>query len=195
MNVSLGYGGNDTGVSAASGGQVILTGGSVAVPGVGGGETGLRSTGSGSLITATGVDVNITGGGGDAGVYAANGAGVVMTDGSVSVVNGEGGLLQNGGTVTMTGTAVTASGNGSYGFLFNNGGSPSALQYSNGTITADNPSFSVQGSTVNVGLTNAVAITNDNTLLETMSSGSTTFNAQGSTLQGVITTTPAARAR
>ena len=188
VNVSLGYGGNDAGVSAASGGQVMLTGGSVTVPGVGGGEVGLRSTGSGSLITATGVDVSLTGGGGDAGVYASNGAGVVTTGGSVSVVNGAGGLLQNGGTVTMTGTGVTASGNGGYGFLFNNGGSPGALQYSNGTITASDASFSVQGSTANIGLTNAIAIVNNNTLLETDSSGSTVFNAQASTLQGVIST-------
>jgi hypothetical protein len=65
VNVSLGYGGDDSGVSAASGGQVTLNGGSVTVPGVGGSEVGLGATGSGSLITATGVVVSVTGGGGD----------------------------------------------------------------------------------------------------------------------------------
>ena len=140
------------------------------------------------MITATSVDVSVTGGGGDAGVKVTNGAGIVTTGGSVSVVNGAGGLLQNGGTVTMTGTGVTASGNGGCRLLFNNGGSPGALQYSNGTITASDASFSVQGSTANIGLTNAIAIVNNNTLLETDSSGSTVFNAQASTLQGVIST-------
>ena len=57
-----------SGVSAASGGQVTLTGGSVTVPGVGGGEVGLRATGAGSMITATDVAVRVTGSGGDAGV-------------------------------------------------------------------------------------------------------------------------------
>jgi hypothetical protein len=121
-------------------------------------------------------------------VKAANSASIAMTNGSVSVVNGPGGLLQNGGSVTMTGADVTASGNGGYGFLFNSGGAPNTLQYSNGTITASDASFSVQGSTADIGLTSATATANNNTLLETTSSGSTMFNAQGSTLQGVITT-------
>ena len=170
--ISLGAGGNDVGVNAGSGGQVTLTGGSVTVPGLGGAEAGLQATGSGSMITANDVDVSVTGGGGDAGVKATNGASIGMTDGSVSVVNGAGGLLQNGGNVTMTGADVTASGNGGFGFLFNSGGAPNTLQYSNGTIAASNASFSVQGSTADIGLTNATAIANNNTLLETTSSGS-----------------------
>jgi hypothetical protein len=129
-----------------------------------------------------------TGSGGDAGVRATTGGSIAMTGGSLSVVNGAGGLLQNGGGVTMAGTDVTASGNGGYGFLFNSGGVANTLQYTDGTITADAASFSVQGSTANISLTNATAIANNNTLLETTSSGSTAFNAQGSTLQGVITT-------
>jgi hypothetical protein len=182
-------GGNDAGASADSGGQVALTGGSVSVQGVGGGERGLRATGAGSLITANDVAINVTGGGGNAGVSATNGAGIVTTGGSVSVVNGAGGLLQNGGSVTMAGTNVTASGSGGFGFLFNNGGNASTLQYSNGTITASEASFSVQGSAANIGLVNTTATANNNTLLDTSSSGNTTFNAQGSTLQGVISTT------
>ena len=38
VTISLGSGGNDAGVSADSGGQVTMTGGSVTVPGVGGGK-------------------------------------------------------------------------------------------------------------------------------------------------------------
>ena len=62
------------------------------------------------------------------------------------------------------------------------------MQYSNGTIAASNASFSVQGSTADIGLTNATAIANNNTLLETNVHRRTMFNAQASTLQGVIST-------
>ncbi len=188
VTVSLGAGGNDVGVNAGSGGQVTLTGGSVTVPGFGGGETGLRATGAGSMITATDVPVSVTGGGGEAGVNAANGGSIGMTGGSVSVVNGAGGLLQNGGSVTMAGADVMASGNGGFGFLFNSGGGANSLNYTDGTITASSTSFSVQGSTADISLTNTTATANNNTLLETTSSGDTVFNAQASTLRGVITT-------
>jgi Autochaperone Domain Type 1 len=188
VQISLGYGGADAGVSADSGGQVTLTGATVTVPGVGGTEVGLRATGSGSMITATDVAVSVTGSGGDAGVYAANGGSIAATGGSVSVVNGAGGRLQNGGSVTMAGTDVTASSNGGFGFLFNGGGGADTLNYSNGRIAATNASFSVQGSAADISLTNTIATANNNTLLETTSSGGAVFNAQGSTLQGVIST-------
>ncbi|MFK4504082.1 outer membrane autotransporter protein [Bradyrhizobium japonicum] len=186
LSLSVGNGGGDVGVNAASGGQVTLTRGSVTVPGIGGGEIGLRATGANSLVTANDVVVSVTGGGGNAGVNATTGGTVTTSGGSVSVVNGAGGLLQNGGNVTMTGTDVTASGNGGFGFLFN--GSGNTLQYSNATIVASAASFSVQGGAANISLSNAVAVTNNNTLLETVSGASTTFNAQASTLRGVITT-------
>ncbi|WP_426612191.1 autotransporter outer membrane beta-barrel domain-containing protein [Bradyrhizobium sp. McL0616] len=188
VSILVGTGGGDVGANAASGGQVTLMGGSVSVLGGGGGETGLRATGAGSAVIASDVAVTVTGSGGDAGVGAANGGAVITTGGSVSVENGAGGLLQNGGTATMAGTNVTASGNGGYGFLFNNGGSANALLYSNATIVASAASFSVQGATANISLNNAVAIKNNNTLLEAVSGSATTFNAQGSTLGGVIST-------
>jgi hypothetical protein len=183
-----GGGGGDTGVRADTGGAVTLNGGSIAVLGNGGGETGLLAQSTGSTITATGTVVTVSGGGGDAGVSATNGGSITTTGGSVSVVNGEGGLLQNGGSLTMSGTDVTASGNGGTGFLFNNGGNPNTLQYSGGTITASGASFSVQGATANINLSSTTAIANNNTLLETTSGGATLFNAQGSTLRGVIST-------
>jgi outer membrane autotransporter protein len=187
VTILVGNGGNDVGASAASGGQVALAGGSVSVQG-GGGETGLRATGTGSTITATDVTVSVTGSGGDAGLNVASGGAVATTGGSVSVGNGAGGLLQNGGNITMAGTNVTASGSGGFGFLFNNGGAANTLQYSNGTVTASEASFSIQGATATIGLANTTTIANNNTLLETRSSGSTLFNAQGSTLRGVIAT-------
>lgn len=188
VNIMVGTGGNDVGANAETGGHVTLTGGSVSIRGVGGGEDGLRATGAGSLITASNVAINVTGSGGNAGAHAVNGAGIETTGGSVSVGNGAGGLLQNGGSVTMAATNVTASGNGGFGFLFNNGGNANTLGYSNGTITASSASFSVQGAAANIGLTNTTATSNNNTLLDT-NSGNTIFDAHGSTLRGVITTT------
>jgi outer membrane autotransporter protein len=156
----VGVGGGDVGVNADLGGKVTLTNSNVSDVGNGGGESGLKATNSGSIVTS---------------------------GGSVSVVNGVGGLLQNGGTITMDGTNVTASGNGGNGFVFNSGASPNTLQYSNGTIVASGASFLVQGgATANIGVAGATATVNDGTLLQT--SGTTTFNAQGSTLQGVILT-------
>src|ERR1700677_156324 len=90
--------------------------------------------------------------------------------------------------MTITGGDGTAAGNGGFGFLFNNGGAGKTLQYSNRTIAAHNASFFGQGSTADIGLTNAIATANNNTLLETNASGAAMFNAMGSTLQGVITT-------
>jgi hypothetical protein len=81
-----------------------------------------------------------------------------------------------------------ASSNGGFGFLFNGGGGADTLNYSNGRIAATNASFSVQGSAADISLTNTIATANNNTLLETTSSGGAVFNAQGSTLQGVIST-------
>ena len=180
-------GGNDVGANAASAGKVTLTGGTISVPGAGGGERGLRAVGAGSTVTASNVAVSVTGSGGNAGLNAVNSGAITTTGGSVSVVNGAGGLLQNGGSATMTGTNVAASGNGGIGFQFNNGGVPNTLQYSNGTISASDASFSVAGgTTANINLASTTAIANNNTLLTT--SGTTTFNAQASTLQGVIST-------
>jgi outer membrane autotransporter protein len=189
VNITSSSGGENA-FKAQNGGNVSLTNSTInnSVSSPGGGDTGLWATGSGSTITATNVNLSVGGNGGDFGVRADTNGSIVMTAGSVSVINGAGGLLQNGGTVTMTGTNVTASGNGGFGFLFNNGGNATTLNYSDGTIAASNASLSVQGSTANINLANATATANNNTLLATSSSGSATFNAQASILQGVITT-------
>jgi outer membrane autotransporter protein len=189
VNITSGSGGVNA-FKAQGGGNISLANSTInnSVSSTGGGDTGLWATGAGSAITATNVNLSVGGSGGDFGVRADTGASVVTSGGAVSVVNGSGGLLQNGGTATMTGTDVTASGNGGVGFLFNNGGSADTLNYSNGTITASDASFSVQGSVANISLSDATATANNNTLLTTSSSGNTTFDAQGSVLQGVITT-------
>lgn len=189
MNITSGSGGINA-FKAQNGGSIDLTNSTInnSVSSSGGGDSGLWATGAGSTITATNVNLSVGGSGGDFGVRADTNGSVAMTGGFVSVLNGAGGLLQNGGVVTMTGTDVTASGNGGIGFLFNNGGSASTLNYSNGTIEASAASFSVQGATANINLADAMATVNNNTLLATGSSGNTTFNAEASILRGVITT-------
>jgi outer membrane autotransporter protein len=214
LSVNMNGGGGNVAAKATGGGLITLNNGTtINFAAGGGGNTGLLATGAGSQIVTTGTNVNmIGGGGGDTGVNANSGGSVMLTNsnvsvvgngsgevglsansgsivtsgGSVSVVNGTGGQLQNGGSVTMVGTNVTASGNGGNGFVFSGSGT-NTLQYSNGTIAASGASFLVQGgATANIDLTAATATVNNGSLLQT--SGTTTFNAQGSTLQGVILT-------
>ncbi|CAN7585150.1 autotransporter outer membrane beta-barrel domain-containing protein [Bosea sp. LjRoot237] len=180
-------GGNDVGARAEAGGVIQLGGGSITINGAGGGEKGLRATDAGSVISTTNNTVSVTGGGGNAGVNAVNRGRIETTGGSVSVVNGAGGLLENSGIASMTGTNVTASGNGGFGFLLNNGGI-NLLRYGNGVIQASEASFSVQGATGDIILNGTTAVANNNTLLETNGGGSTLFTARGSTLRGVVTT-------
>jgi len=189
LSVTINNGnGNDVGAAASSGGQIQLGGGAVSITGSGGGERGFRSTDAGSLISATGTTVTVNGGGGSAGVHALNAGSIVTSGGFVSVVNGAGGFIESGGSVNMTGTNVTASANGGYGFQFGSGG-PNLLRYGNGTIASSLASFSVQGGNGDILLNGATAVTNNDTLLET-SGGSTIFIARGSTLRGVVTTPP-----
>jgi len=186
INFAAGGGGNTGLLATGAGSQIVTTGTNVNMIGGGGGDTGVNAN-SGGTVMLTNSNVSVVGNGsGEVGLYANSGS-IVTSGGSVSVVNGVGGLLQNGGSVTMVGTNVTASGNGGNGFVFNSGSGTNTLQYSNGTIAASGASFLVQGgATANIDLTAATATVNNGTLLQT--SGTTTFNAQGSTLQGVILT-------
>jgi outer membrane autotransporter protein len=216
LTVNLNGNGGDVGAKASGGGSILLNQGTtISFPPGGGGNIGLLATGANSQIVANGISDTMVGvgggdvgvnadlggkvtltnssvsdvgnGGGESGLKATNSGSIVTSGGSVSVVNGEGGLLQNGGTITMDGTNVTASGNGGNGFIFNSGANPNTLQYSSGTIVASGASFLVQGgATANIGLAGATATVNNGTLLQT--SGTTTFNTQGSTLQGMILT-------
>ena len=186
INFAAGGGGNTGLWATGPGSQIVTTGTNVNMIGGGGGDIGVRAD-TGTNVTLTNTNVSVVGNGsGEVGLYANSGS-IVTSGGSVSVVNGTGGQLQNGGSVTMVGTNVTASGNGGNGFVFNSGASPNTLQYSNGTIAASGASFLVQGgATANIDLAAATATVNNGTLLQT--SGTTTFDAQGSTLQGVILT-------
>jgi type V secretory pathway adhesin AidA len=215
LTVNMNGFGGDRGAIASGGGSIFLNQGTtISFPPGGGGDIGLLATGANSQIVANGISDRMVGvgsgdvgvnadmggkvtltnsvmsdlgnGGGEVGLKATNSSSIVTSGGSVSVVNGVGGLLQNG-SIAMDGTNVTASGNGGNGFQFNSGAGTNTLQYSNGTIAASGASFLVQGGAIaNIDLTAATATVNNGTLLQT--SGTTTFNAQGSTLQGVILT-------
>lgn len=53
----------------------------------------------------------------------------------------------------------------------------------------------MNGATADINLSNTIATANNNTLLETLSSGTTIFDAQASTLRGVITTDASSTSR
>ncbi|WFU69609.1 autotransporter outer membrane beta-barrel domain-containing protein [Bradyrhizobium sp. CB2312] len=213
--ISVSGTGGDAAVKALSASTISLTGGSITVTGLNaGGETGVLAQSFGSTITATNVPISVTGTGGDVGVSADSGghvkltrsdvsvvgtggesglratgsASIETTGGWVSVVNGAGGLLQNGGNVTMAGTNVTASGNGGFGFLFNNAGAANTLQYSNATIVASDASFSVQGATANIYLSNAIATVNNGQWLNVSGGSTSNVVLKASTVQGVALT-------
>jgi hypothetical protein len=185
INFAAGGGSNNGLLATGAGSQIVTTGTNVNMIGGGGGDTGVNANSGGSVML-TNSNVSVVGNGSGEVGLSANSGSLVTSSGSVSVVNGTGGQLQNGGSVTMAGTNVTASGNGGNGFVFSGSGT-NTLRYSNGTIAASGASFLVQGgATANIDLTAATATVNNGSLLQT--SGTTTFNAQGSTLQGAILT-------
>lgn len=159
-------GGNDTGARAEGGASIELNGGSIAVHSNGGGETGLIATGTDSSITGNGVTVDVT----------SNGA------------NARGGLLQNGGEISLTGGSVTTSGGGgSFGFLFQ--GADTQLTLNGTNVSSASDAFSVDGgaSTV-IDTTGATVIGNNGILMNVAGGGSVTMTSDSSTLTGAITT-------
>lgn len=181
----------DTGVEAAAGASVTMTGGTVAVNGIGNNEKGLWATGAGSVISASDIAISVPNGNNGAGVQADTGGTVALTGNSTigtGGTNNPGGLLMNGGTITMDGGSVTTTGAGSAGFAATGGGGTDALALSDVTVSAAGASFDVNGSTANLTLTDTTATVNNGTVLSTKSGGTVTFNAGGSQLEGIMTT-------
>ncbi len=183
----------DTGVQAAGGALVNMTGGSVSVSGRGNGELGLQATGGGSVINASGVAISVPTGASGAGVQADTIGTVNLTNASTISTGGlntPGGLLRTGGTINMTGGSVTTTGANSDGFAFTSGGAADTLNLTNVTVAANQgDSFDVNGSTANIALAGVTATVNNGTVLLTQGGGTTALNASGSTLAGVMTTT------
>ena len=122
------------GRKADTGGQIMLTGGSVTTSGAG--STGLYATGTDgetgvpSTITATGVAVT-TGvakpwpaGTGATGVLAEAGGQVFLTDGSVTTYGNSAyaAVTHSGGLVQLNGTSISTNGDGSGGLGINGAG-------------------------------------------------------------------------
>lgn len=182
----------DTGVEAAAGGVVTMTGGTVAVNGIGSGEKGLWATGAGSTINASDIAISVPNGNNSAGVQADTSGAITLTSNSSIATGGTntpGGLLMNGGTLSMTGGSVTTTGPSSNGFTISGGAPADTLALANVTVSASQGnSFNVNGPTANIMLTDTTAIVNNGTVLLTQGGGTTTLTASGSTLEGVMTT-------
>ncbi|WP_434984390.1 autotransporter outer membrane beta-barrel domain-containing protein [Pseudomonas protegens] len=116
--------GNTTvGVSAATGGKVVLS--NTSVLSTGDSALGIIASGGGSIIEMTGGSISITGNASDAVLAMAGGNSIVLDDVAVSTTGDSSrGILANGlGTViSMRGGSVTTAGTGSLGVAAGGGG-------------------------------------------------------------------------
>ncbi|MBV8794724.1 MAG: autotransporter outer membrane beta-barrel domain-containing protein, partial [Hyphomicrobiales bacterium] len=156
--------------------------------------------------------INGSGGAG----YFVNGIGVNSVSSNISATNtvartlganSPGGLLTNGGTLTINGGSVTTIGAGSDGFLFmpvpsvpftvqpgNPGVSPgdptqpNTLTINNARVASAADAFHVTGVPANITVTGSTVTDNNGVLLSTQSSGATDMMVSGSQLSGAILT-------
>jgi hypothetical protein len=175
-----------TGVSAQDGGTISLTNSTVTVEGNGG--SGYFVNG----IGVNGVSSNIT---------AANTVAETMG------ANSPGGLLTNGGTLTINSGSVTTIGGGSDGFLFmavpsvptvsqpvspgisaGDPTKPNTLDITNAKVASAADAFHVIGVPANITVSGSNVTDNNGVLLSTQSSGTTNMTASGSQLRGAILT-------
>jgi hypothetical protein len=132
-------GANSAGVVTDAGGTTTISGGSVTTSGIG--SQGLFVTGAGSSITATGVAVSTSGNfdtstnSSSNGLDTVEGANAVFSGGSIST---EGNaayavVADSKGSISLSGTTISTTGNGSGGLGIN--GSGSEIDASGVTIT------------------------------------------------------------
>lgn len=118
---------------ATAAGSVTVNGGTITTTGLSG--NGAFSTGTGSSVALTGVTINASADGGHA-VMATAGAAMTLTNCTLNTTGGSSSAVatdRGGGTVNVTGGAVTAAGGNSAGL------------YSTGALTATNTTFKVTG--------------------------------------------------
>ncbi|RKP49613.1 autotransporter outer membrane beta-barrel domain-containing protein [Pararobbsia silviterrae] len=208
-------GGGDYGIHADQGAEILFTNSDLTLTSTGGGITGALAE-NGSTFEATNSTINLTATGGDAAVKSTSGSTVILNGGSVTM-NGQGGDVavaaqaavlsatdvviklnaagsnagdvQNGGTMTITGGSVTATGASSIGFLVDgNAGVLNTLSLADTTVSSTADSFRVTGADASINLTGTTVTDNNGILLTTSQPSTTTFDASASTLSGVITT-------
>ena len=180
-----------------------------------GGSTGVSAQDGGTIeLTNSTVTINGSGGAG----YFVNGIGVNSVSSNITTTdtvartlgaNSPGGLLTNGGTLTINGGSVTTTGAGSDGFLFmpvpsvpftvqpgNPGVSPgdptqpNTLTISNATVASAADAFHVTGVPANITVTGSTVTDNNGVLLTTEMGGVTNLTATSSQLSGAILTDP-----
>jgi outer membrane autotransporter protein len=203
------------GARADTAGTVTLGAGTSVSTG-GSGALGLQATGSNSAITATGsVTVSTSGANGAAvdadssGTVSLNGGGKVTTTGAgsagfnasggtISATNiitqtsgasAPGGIIQNGGALTINGGSVTTTGAGSYGFLTQgSAGATNMLQIGSAAIRSAADAFRIQGTRANIIVNGSSVIGNNGLLLSTLAPATVALDAATSQLTGAILT-------
>ncbi len=188
------------------GGTINITGGSITTQGAGAfgvfaqGQLSVPST-----ITLNGGTITT----GNASAVAGAGAAAYRADGgTISATNttgqtygpaAPGGMLSNGGILTINGASVTTRGAGSFGFvvqpftpdapLVPEPTLPNMLTIENAaTVNSAADAFHVDDAIANIAVNGSSVTSNNGVLLNTVSSGTTTLTANNAQLTGAITT-------
>jgi outer membrane autotransporter protein len=184
-------------------------------------DTTIMTTGTGSngafaqdngSISLTGSTVQLMQAGGGGAAYFANNATITATDTTALTTgpNSYGGMLSNGGNLTITRGSVTTQGSGSFGFLVTpvtpvafvpnvnvgnpgvsgtNAGATNTLTIINATVSSASDAFHVTGATADITVNGSPSVIGNNgVLLNTLSSGITNFTDTSSNLTGAILT-------
>ena len=192
------------------GGTINITGGSITTGGTG--AFGVFAQGQPSIpstITLNNSAITTTGDG--AAGYRADGGTIssTKTTTQTSGAAAPGGMLSNGGMLSINGGSVTTTGAGSFGFLVQpftpvlglnadptlprvpltpQATLPNVLQISNATVTSAADAFHVNGAIANIAVNGSTITSGNGVLLNNLSSGTTTLTASNSQLTGAITT-------
>jgi outer membrane autotransporter protein len=215
-----------TDLISPGGGTINITGGSITTGGMG--AFGVFAQGEPQESAPSSITLNnsmiTTGNATSTSAIAGAGAAAYRADdGTISATNttaqtfgqaAPGGMLSNGGILTINGGSVKASGAGSFGFLvepFDPSAQsaaqlaaepgvttaaltaeptlPNVVTIENGaTVNSAADAFHVDGAIANIAVTGSSVTSNNGVLLNTVSSGTTMLTANSAQLTGTITT-------
>jgi outer membrane autotransporter protein len=212
------FGAAASGAEADNGGLIKLTGGTITTHGVG--AFGLSATDHGN-ITAMGTSIT-TSGAGSAGLFALNGGGIngngvtvtsgghdaeglavsgsgsniTLTNSSILSLLGNGALVENSGTLNLSGPDVTAL---NHGIVATGGsvGAPNSITLSGGNlITVVGDAFQVQNGATDIVVSNGATVRGNSALLRVLGPTPETvvnFTARHASLFGDIFADPASQ--
>ena len=172
------------GVLVTYGGTVTLQ--NVTISSQSGNGAALANDSGGGTINATGVTAT-TAGSGSPGIYAIGSTTVITVTGSTFVAKGEvGAVTTGGGSVVANNSAITGTTAGIR--TFNQGNATSYATVNGGSVTATaGDAFLAQGAAGAFTVKGGVAIkASSGNIVNSVSSGSATFTADGETLTGNI---------